>query len=168
MAHSHLQGNYFSDLWLPAPLVRSWHHLSEGRCSLPPPALHQLCPPTDWPCNKARQCVIPAEISLGKREGNHSNVRKQNLSNLRNRVKPQGWHLGQRERKRISKMGRSGTESGGKSSFFRLLRYIAYVYNVQLSEPLILACSERIPERCDIERHKDIKKGGIFCLHQPC
>lgn len=58
-------------------------------------------------------------------------IRKQILSNLRNRMKPQGWELG-----RISQMGRSGTVFWGKNSLFRWVLVNIYSYTLQLNQLL--------------------------------
>lgn len=117
----HLWRNRFSALWLPAPPVFSWHLISIPSF---PPALT-----TDWPFSP-KLWDIPAEISPGGR-GGCAIIRKQILSNLRNRMKPQGWELG-----RISQMGRSGTVFWGKSSLFRWVLVNIYSYTLQLNQLL--------------------------------
>lgn len=63
--------------------------------------------------------------------GDYSIIRKHYLSNLRNRMKPQGWKLGW-----ISQMGRSGIGFWGKNSSFRWVLVTMCIYNVQLNQLL--------------------------------
>lgn len=93
-----------------------------------PPPFHQLWPLSDFLTKTPRYSC--RNLTWGGR-GGCAIIRKQILSNLRNRMKPQGWEPG-----RISQMGRSGTVFWGKNSLFRWVLVNIYSYTLQLNQLL--------------------------------